>query len=79
MVITFRTPCPCGCREMVWATDLGFSSTTVTVEPCSYSKEIDPAVVSTEVRKSRILELESIASEVCPTCGDTKLWCRVGA
>ena len=79
MAIQFRVPCPCGCREMVEATDLSFSSATVTVDACSYSKEIDPAIVSLEVSKSRILELESIASEVCPTCGDTKLWCRVGA
>ena len=75
MEITFRVSCPCGCREKPLATDPHFHSTVVTVDACSYIQQVNPDIESYQVRKSRILELESIASEVCPTCGDTKLWC----
>ena len=78
MGITFRTPCPCGCREIVEATDFGFSATTVTVDACSSARVNDPAVVSSEVRKSRVMELVDKMSTMCPVCGSDVIWCQRG-
>jgi hypothetical protein len=79
MAITFRITCPCGCREMVGASDLGFSATSVTVDACSYAKGLDTAVASFEVTKSRVLEILTLDSLKCPVCNDNALWCPAAA
>ena len=84
MEITSPISCPCGCRELVWAKDLGFSDMTVVVEPCSTIKAIDPAIVSQNVRKSRIMEIQEKMSMKCEICGSDGTWCseavmKVGA
>ena len=84
MEIKFRVSCPCECREIVEATDRGFNATTITIEPCSTIKLIDPAVVSSEVSKSRIIQLLNKMSMKCEICGSDGTWCseavmKVGA